>query len=158
MTLYEMTQSAQTLYDLFESGEIDENVVNDTLEGMGANLKLEDYCKVVRQLKADSECIKAEIDRMKKKQSSLENSIKRLNSAIIAYLDVVGKTKEKAGIFTVSATKTKSVNIVDESALPKEFLIPQPSKVDKASIRKKLMANETVSGAELQINRSIQIK
>ncbi len=158
MTLYEMTQAAKTLYDLFSNDEIDENVVNDTLEGMEVELKLEDYCKVIRQLKSDAEQIKAEADRMKKKQTSLENSVKRLNTNVLSFMDATGKKSEKAGIFTIRVSESKAVNIVDEAKLPKEFFIEQPAKVDKASIRKKLMADELVNGAELQIDRNIQIR
>lgn len=158
MTLYEMTQAAKTLYELFSNDEIDEKVVNDTLEGMEVEAKLEDYCKVIRQLTADSEQLKAEAARMTKKQKSLENSVKRLNKAVLAYMDTIGKPKTEAGIFTVKVSESKAVNIVDETKLPKEFFIEQPAKVDKASIRNKLMADEVVNGAELQVNRNIQIK
>ncbi len=158
MTLYEMTQAAKTLYDLFSNDEIDENAVNDTLEGMEAELKLEDYCKVIRQLKSDAVQIKAEADRMTKKQTALENSVKRLNANVLSFMDATGKKSEKAGVFTVKVSESKAVNIVDEAKLPKEFFIEQPAKVDKASIRKKLMADELVNGAELQINRNIQIR
>ncbi len=158
MTLYEMTQAAKALYDLFSNDEIDENAVNDTLEGMEAKLKLEDYCKVIRQLKSDAVQIKAEADRMTKKQTALENSIKRLNANVLSFMDATDKKSEKAGIFTIRVSESKAVNIVDEAKLPKEFFIEQPAKVDKVSIRKKLMADELVNGAELQINRNIQIR
>lgn len=158
MTLYEMTQAAKTLYDLYSNDEIDENVVNDTLEGMEVEAKLEDYCKVIRQLKSDAEQFKAEADRMKKKQTALENSVKRLNANVLSFMDAAGKKSEKAGIFTIKVSESKAVNIIDETKLPKEFLVEQPAKVDKAGIRKNLIAGETVSGAELQINRNIQIK
>lgn len=158
MTLYEMTQAAKTLYDLFSNGEIDEKVVNDTLEGMEVEAKLEDYCKVIRQLTADAEQLKSEAARMVKKQKSLENSVNRLNKTVLAYMDTIGKPKAEAGIFTVKVSESKAVNIVDETKLPKEFFVEQPAKVDKESIRKKLMADEIVNGAELQVNRNIQIK
>jgi hypothetical protein len=158
MTLYEMTQAAQSLYELFGNDEIDERVVNDTLEGLEVELKLEDYCKVIRQFKSDAEQFKSEMDRIKKKITTCENSIKRLNSSVLAYMTATGKTSEKAGIFTIKVSTSKAVNIIDEKLLPKEFFVEQPSKVDKESIRKLLMANETVDGAELQINRNIQIK
>ena len=39
-----MTAQAQFLYDLLENGEIDAQTLADTLEGLGANEKLESYC------------------------------------------------------------------------------------------------------------------
>lgn len=158
MTLYEMSQAAQTLYDLYDNEEIDEKVVKDTLEGMGAEIKLEDYCKVIRQLESETEQFKAEAARMKKRQASLEKSVKRLNSALLNNMDATRQKTAKAGVFSIRVSESKAVNITDEKQLPKEFLIEQPAKVDKEGIRKLLMAGKTLSGAELQINRNIQIK
>lgn len=158
MTLYEMSQAAQTLYDLYDNEEIDEKVVKDTLEGMGTEIKLEDYCKVIRQLESETEQFKAEAARMKKRQASLEKSVKRLNSALLNNMDATRQKTAKAGVFSIRVSESKAVNITDEKQLPKEFLIEQPAKVDKEGIRKLLMAGKTLSGAELQINRNIQIK
>ncbi len=158
MTLYEMSQAAQTLYDLYDNEEIDEKVVKDTLEGMGAEIKLEDYCKVIRQLESETEQFKAEAARMKKRQASLEKSVKRLNSALLNNMDATRQKTAKAGVFSIRVSESKAVNITDEKQLPKEFLIEQPAKVDKEGIRKLLMTGKTLSGAELQINRNIQIK
>ena len=158
MTLYEMSQAAQTLYDLYDNEEIDEKVVKDTLEGMGAEIKLEDYCKVIRQLESETEQFKAEAARMKKRQASLEKSVKRLNSALLNNMDATRQKTAKAGVFSIRVSESKAVNITDEKQLPKEFLIEQPAKVDKGGIRKLLMTGKTLSGAELQINRNIQIK
>ncbi len=158
MTLYEMSQAAQTLYDLYDNEEIDEKVVKDTLEGMGAEIKLEDYCKVIRQLESETEQFKAEAARMKKRQASLEKSVKRLNSALLNNMDATRQKTAKAGVFSIRVSESKAVNITDEKQLPKEFLIEQTAKVDKEGIRKLLMAGKTLSGAELQINRNIQIK
>ena len=55
MTLYEMTEQAKTLYNMLSYGEIDEQTFNDTLESIGADDKINDYCIVIRQLKADAE-------------------------------------------------------------------------------------------------------
>ena len=158
MTLYEMSQAAQTLYDLYDNEEIDEKGVKDTLEGMGAEIKLEDYCKVIRQLESETEQFKAEAARMKKRQASLEKSVKRLNSALLNNMDATRQKTAKAGVFSIRVSESKAVNITDEKQLPKEFLIEQPAKVDKEGIRKLLMTGKTLSGAELQINRNIQIK
>lgn len=158
MTLYEMTEAAKTLYAMLDAEEIDEKAVHDTLEGMGLQIKLEDYCKVIRQFTSDAEAYKAEADRLTKKQKTAENAVKRLKAAVLAYMEVAGKETETAGVFTVKVGTSKSVNITDETKIPARFLVEQPPKIDKSSIRKLLLADETVNGAELQVNRNIQIK
>jgi hypothetical protein len=158
MTLYEMTEAAKALYEMLEAEEVDEQVISDTLEGMGANLKLEDYCKIIKQFKADAEQYKAEADRLKKKQAAAEKSVKRLTDRVLAYMSATGKTKEKAGVFNIRVSQSKAVNIINENIIPDDYLITQPAKVDKMKIKKLLLAGEVVAGAELQTNNNLQIK
>ncbi len=158
-TLYEMTEAAKQLYFMLDNEEITEDVVNDTLEGMGADLKLEDYCKVIRQMKADADLIDSEEKRLKKKRQAIENIVKRLNKSVLDFMDATGKKKETTGIFTVRVSESKAVNVTDIEKLPKEFVKETVEvKPDKKAIGALLKAGETVAGAELQINRNIQIK
>ena len=158
MNLYEMTVAASELYDLLTSGEIDEQTFEDTLQAMGTEEKLESYCKVIRQLEADAEMLKAEKDRIEKKKKTVENSIDRMKNAVITFLKVSGTDKATAGTFSVAISKSKSVNILDESKVPKKYFIKQDPKLDKKTIRDLLMKGETVKGCELQINEGVRIK
>jgi hypothetical protein len=81
-----------------------------------------------------------------------------MKSAVTEFLKVQGKDKESAGTFTVALSKSTKVNVIDETQVPKEFLIPQEPKVDKSSILKLLRNGETVSGCELQENEGVRIK
>ena len=78
MTLYEMTTAANALYEMLCNNEIDAQTITDTLEAMGAEEKLESYCKVIRQLEADAEALKAEKARIADKQKTVENSVARM--------------------------------------------------------------------------------
>lgn len=157
MTLYEMTANAQYLYQLLEGGEIDEDVVNDSIESMCVAEKLEDYCKVIRQFEADAEAYKAEKDRFAAKQKSAEKAVEKLESAILNYMAVAGKSKERCGLFEIKVRPSKAVAIVDEAKISQEYFIPQPVKIDKAAIRAVLTAGGEVDGAVLQINQNIKI-
>lgn len=158
MNLYEMTTAASYLYDLLLDGEIDEQAFNDTLQAMGAEEKLESYCKVIRQLEADAEALKAEKERIDAKKKTVENSIARMKSAVLEFMSVQNADKIKTGIFTVSTSKSKAVDITDESKVPTRFLIEQAPKIDKSAIRAELMAGGEVSGCELKINTGVRIK
>lgn len=153
-----MTVNAVALYDLLSTGEIDEQTFNDTLSAMGVEEKLESYCKVIRQLEADAEMLKAEKDKIAQKQKTVENSIERMKSAVKEFMKVQGKDKESAGIFTVALSTSKAVNIVDESKVPSRFLVEQAPKIDKAAIRKELMSGAEIDGCELQENEGVRIK
>lgn len=158
MNLYEMTTAAASLYELLTSGEIDEQTFADTLAAMGSEEKLESYCVVIRQLEADAEALKAEKDRIYKKQQVAENSIARMKSAMVDFMSAQECKKTKAGIFTVSLSESKAVNITDENKVPARFLVEQPPKVDKKAIREELMAGGEVAGCELKTNQGVRIK
>ncbi len=158
MNLYEMTTAAAELYDLLTSGEIDEQIFIDTLQAMGTEEKLESYCKVIRQLEADAEMLKAEKERIDKKKKAVDNSIDRMKTAIIQFMKVQQTDKASAGTFSVALSTSKAVNIVDESKIPARFLVEQAPKIDKYAIRKELMGGAEIEGCELQINEGVRIK
>ena len=158
MTLYEMTTAAMELYELLINGEIDEQIFNDTVEGMGVNEKLENYCKIIRQLEADVEMFKAEKDRLYKKQQAAENAAARMKNAIIDFMRVQDKRKATAGVFSISLSESKAVEIVDENKIPARFLIEQAPKIDKKAIRTELLADGEVAGCILKTNEGVRIK
>lgn len=158
MTLYEMTTAANALYEMLCNNEIDAQTITDTLEAMGAEEKLESYCKVIRQLEADAEALKAEKLRLADKQKFVENSIARMKSAVSEFLKAKGSTKENAGIFKVSLTASKAVETIDPEIIPKDYIKPAEVAFDKVAIRRVLMAGGSVAGAEIKTNEGVQIK
>ena len=158
MNIFEMTVAANQLYDLLTSGEIDDQTFNDTLQSMGTEEKLESYCKVIRQLEADAEMLKAEKERIENKKKTVDNSIGRMKKAVMEFMKASGSTKSTAGTFTVALSTSKAVNILDESKVPVRFLVEQPPKIDKSSIRQELMSGAEIEGCELQVNEGVRIK
>lgn len=157
-TLYEMSEMAITLYEMLQAEVIDEQVVKDTIEGMGADEKVENYCKIIRQFEADAEAYKLEKTRFADKQSQAEKNIKRLKDNLLMFLTATQQEKIKSGVFTVAKSKSKAVNIIDETLIPIAFLKPQPPKVDKTAIKKAISDGIEVSGAEIITNESVRIK
>jgi hypothetical protein len=153
-----MTVETNALYELLTSGEIDEQTFNDTLEAMGTEEKLESYCKVIRQLEADSEMLAYEKARIEKKKKTVDNAIARMKGAVIQFMKVQNADKASAGTFTVTLSTSKAANIIDESLVPKKFFVKQDPKIDKDAIRKLLMSGVKVKGCELQINEGVRIK
>lgn len=158
MNLYEMTTAGAELYALFMDGEIDEQTVEDTLAAMGVGDKLEDYCKVIRQFEADAAAYKAEKDRFDEKKKRAEKAIERMQNAIAAYMQTVGKSETRVGVFDIKVSQSKAANIIDANLIPAEYRKPQPDKIDQAGVRKALMNGEQIAGAVLQINNNVKIK
>ena len=157
-SLYEMTQEVMYLQTLLENGDIDEQIYKDTVEAMCVDGKMENICKVMKNLEAQSAAYKAEEDRMAVRRKTLENGIKRLKESMMTYMVMADTKKVEAGLFKVSLGTSKSVSIWDETMLPEEYLIPQPAKVDRAAISKALKAGEDVTGAELVESNFVTIR
>ena len=92
---------------------------------------------------------KREKDFFAEKQKRADNAIKRMKKTLAAYLAATQQDKVQAGRFVLTSTSSKSVDVFNLAAVPAEYMQPQPPKVDKQSIRKALLAGETVAGAAL---------
>ena len=157
MTLYELTMAAQQLQDLLESEEIDQETYNDTLESMDADTKLENVCKVMRNLEAQAEAYKAEKLRLAEKQKVTENSISRLKESLLNFLQVTGNKKVQQGLFTISRSPIKSVVVDDLSKLPTEY-IKVKQEADKTALAKALKGGEELEGARLEEREYVRVK
>lgn len=163
MNLYEMTETAKQLMQLFEDGDIPEDAVNDTLEGIRVQDKLEDYCKVIKSFEYDSSTIDREIERLKSAKERTQKAINRLTKAVTEYLTTTKSRKATAGTFALSLRKSESVQITDESKIPEKFIVTKTTvktSPDKTAIKKFLKENEenAVEGAMLVVNENLQIK
>lgn len=159
MTLYEMTEAAKQLYDLFSNDEIPLEAVQDTLDGMGVDEKLEDYVNVINQFDADIAMLDNEINKLEAKKARAEKGIEKLKAAVLAYMFVLNKEKERAGVFSLSIRKSEKVNVTDISKLPPEYITVKTSKApDKKAIKAAIKGGKKVAGAEIITNKNLQIK
>lgn len=159
MTLYEMTEQAQTLRDMLDAEEIDEQTFNDTLEAIGAEDKVNSYCQIIRELDGDNAAIKAEIERLKKRIEHNTSSINRMKQALDGFMTASGKKKEKTPFFSVSYRKSQSVDILNEADIPQEYIkVKTETAPDKVAIKAALKAGEAIPGCQLKDTESIQIR
>ena len=157
MNLYELSVSFQEVQNM----ELDPEVMKDTLDSIEGTLesKLENTTKVIRNRKARITALKAEENRLKKARQSEENAVKWLETYVKDSLKLIGKNKYEAGMFKLSIQKNPlSVNITDENILPEDYLIPQPPKVDKTSLKEALKNGIEVPGAELKQTEGLRIR
>lgn len=158
MTLYEMTDSVRQLFSLLESGEIDEQTYSDTVEAIGTEEKLEGYCQIIKQLKAEADMFKDEENRLANRRKALENNADKMRTAVLEYMAATGESKARAGTFSISISQSQSVEITDEDAIPPMYRTPQPDKVDKTAIKKALTNGETIAGAQLVSGSRLTIR
>lgn len=160
MTLYEMSEAARALYALLEAGEIDEQTVLDTMESIGAGEKLEAYIHVQKELENEIAGFDAEIKRMTERKKTLESRVERLKAAQVQFMQATGQKSANAGTFRLTLRESKSVDIVDESAIPSEYItvIPSSARPDKKAMLAALKDGKEISGAQLKTGWSVIVK
>ncbi len=165
--LYEITGDILTLQEMLEDS-VEDEVLTDTLEAVQGEyeIKLEAYCKVIKNLEADIVGIKAEEKRLADKRKVLENNIDKLKKAMFDSMKATNTPKVKGTLFTVAIQKNGGVvpikydksdkNITDH--LPDQLVnIVETPNLD--AIRELLEAGKTVEGFSLgERGESLRIK
>ncbi|WP_048784131.1 siphovirus Gp157 family protein [Streptococcus sp. 263_SSPC] len=157
MNLYELSLAFQDVQNM----DLDPEVMKDTLDSIedAIESKAENIAKLIRNLESDVTAYKEEEERLKTKRQATENKVKWLKTYLEDNMKLTGKTKFKSGMFNFSIQKNPaSVNITDEKIIPEEFLIQQPPKVDKTSLKEILKRGIEVPGAELKQTEGLRIR
>ena len=163
--LYEITGDLLTLQSMLED-TVEDQVLLDTLEAVQGEyeIKLESYCKIIKNLEADIDALKNEAKRLTDKRKLLENNIDRLKKAMFDSMKATGTTKVKGQLFSVSIQKNggKTPVIIAEGTtidhLPDNLVIVTETPALDA-IRELLEAGKVVEGFTLgQRGESLRIK
>lgn len=158
MTIREMTEAAATLYDLLQSGEIDESTFNDNLNEIGAEEKIDTYCTIISQLNADTLAIDSEIKRLKARKAIAEKSVSRMKEALISFMAATNQSKTKTKFYSVSCREVEHVNVFDFAALPEQYKKYADPVPDKNAIKSAIKSGKDVAGASLEPTKSLLIK
>ncbi len=161
MTLYEINQSLLNCVIVedgttvnTETGEVIDVVALEALE-LERDEKIRNIALWIKNLKSDAVALDAEEKAFKARKETTKRKAEQLS----AYLSSVLNGEKVTGTdFAISWRKSTAVNVLNEQALPSEYLIPQPPKVDKAGISKALKAGQEVAGAELIERQNMTIK
>ena len=157
MTIYEIDQALLSLIDP-DTGEIGDYGMFCELQ-MAKESKIENLALLIKNSRAEADAIKAEKDNLADREKSLRNKIERLRNYLSEILQGEKFSSPKVAI---SYRKSTAVEIADESEFistgPKDFLIPQPPKIDKKAISESLKSGKEIPGASLVERDNIQIK
>lgn len=165
-SLYELNGQLLELQSMLSDSSIEPDVLADTLEAVEGDyeIKIESYCKVIKNLEGDVDALKAEAQRLTDKRKVLESNIDKLKKAMYDSLKLVGKTKIKGTLFTVAIQKNggKEPVIMSSDAktedLPDDLVI-YTEKPNLDAIRDLLQAGKTVDGFSLgERGESLRIK
>ena len=140
MNIYELTAQLNELQALAGDPDVDPQILADTMEAVQGDfdVKVEGYCKVIKNLEYTITGIKEEVDRLNAKRKSVENTIERMKETMFNSMKAAGLKKAGGDIFTVSVQKKGGVlpliMDVDDDAVPDEYCT-FIRKVDTKAIR-----------------------
>ena len=117
--------------------------------------KGEGYVYVIKQLKSQSDLLKAEAKRLLEIAKQYENSADKLADRLLQ--SVIAHGQIKTSFVTISTRKSKSVRITDESLLHFEYLRVK-TEPNKTAIKEALESGQEVQGALIVENYSLNIR
>lgn len=159
--LYELSSDYQALLDLAGDPDLDDQLLKDTLEGLEGEIEIraEEACKIIRELEAREEAIKAERERLEKIQKRCAKSADVIKDDLKALMESTGKKSIKTELFNLGVRKAPHKLVIDEpDQVPEAFYIPQPPKVDNKAIKDALAAGMPLTFAHFEQGTYLSIK
>lgn len=167
MKLYEIANDYEALIEAIESGEIPEDAIADTLEGIESLLedKADNIACLIKNIKADVQAIRAEELNLAERRKSKENQIERLTTYLSETLQRVGIAKMETARNKISFRKSESVLVADECDFIEwarknhdDLLTYKDPTINKTAIKKAIASGEKIEGALIESKLNIQIK
>lgn len=153
MNLYEIDREIESCVDM-ETGETIDTERLASLQ-MEKSKKIENIGCWIKNLTAEAAALKNEKDALAQREKVAKNKADGLKQYLAGYL---AGQKFKTAKVAISYRKSEAVEIADEAAVPDEFRIPQPDKIDKTGIKKALKDGAVIVGAQIVERQNIQIK
>ena len=125
--------------------------IQGTFDEKGANL-----VKVLKEYQASAEAKANEIKKLQESKQKDEKNIERIKEYMKTLLNQQGRDKLQCGVYKISLTKSKSLNITDETKIPEQFYTLE-KKFDKTAIKKAISSGENIEGAEIAENLNVKI-
>lgn len=164
MTIYEITNDYLQLMQMMEDPELDPQTLADTMEGIEGELedKADNYARVMKNMEADLNGIKAEIERLSTRKKTIENNIKRMKEALQFSMETTGKTKFKTELFSFGIRKNAPAVVMDEPYIenvPERFLKYSDPTINRSAIKEAIQNGEDLEGlAHLEQSTSLSIR
>ena len=168
--IYELTGEFLKFSEIASSGELTEEqseMLNDALANLKEDIeyKLEGYCKVRANFKADIEALKAEEKRLADKRKSLENRVKSMENAMkdaIIAVKPADDLKVKTPLFSINVQNNPESVVMDVEgvdSVPETYLKFKEPEVNLSKIKEDIKAGKDLSGlAHLARTQSVRVR
>lgn len=159
--LYELTSNFMNLQQMIEEGEMDPEVLQDTLEALEGEIevKAENYGLIMANLQTLIDGCDREAKRLTDYKKSIQNGVNMLKSNLAYSMQVTGKNKFKTEHFNFSFRQSEAVEVQHPSLIPTKYLnIKTTVMPDKTAIKKAIKNGCVIEGAVLVKKQNLQIK
>ena len=164
MTMYELTTEYSALVAEYEAAEDDARRA-EVLQMMDAlqdeiGDKGEAYARVLRNMEAAAAAYRTEAQRLLDKARAQASAAMRLKEQLLTAMKRSGATKLQTSIGTWTVQRNPwSAEVMDASAIPAEFHIPQPDKIDRQAIIRHFKATgEIVDGVMMNQDTGLRFR
>lgn len=157
--LYQLAEQYKKFYDYMEEALDDDSLTEDdlelyyeTLESIQEPLehKIENICRFLRNIEGDIEAYRKEKLRLERKQKYLQNKFDGLKRWMKDSLELNKIDKIEAGMYKVRLQKNPaSVEIIDESKVPKKYITKTEVCFDKKLLLKEIKSGKEIKGVAL---------
>ena len=164
MKLYELTGAWAVAVDAYEAAEDDEarEAALEVLEELESDItgKAEAYARIMKNLQADADGYKTEIDRLTKKKRASEAAVERLKARLLEGMRQVGAEKIQTGICAWRIQDNPwTCEVLDAEAVPQEWREPQPDRIDRRGLVEHFKATgEILPGVEFKRTAGLRFR
>ena len=152
-TLFEINQEIIDCIDL-ETGEIIAPEKLETLQ-IDKHEKLRNIAFVALNAAADVKAYDEQEKKFAARKKAAKATVEWAKETLAR--ELAGK-KMKEAEFSISYRKSEAVEVADEAAVPNEFRIPQPDKIDRAALKAALKNGAVIDGVTIAEKQNIQIR
>lgn len=168
MKLYEIAENYRAFMAAVDAGEIPEDAVADTLDGIEGEFdqKVDNIACLIKELRLEAQAIKEEADRLTARQRQKQVAADRLARYLQAHMQAMGKGKIETARNRITIKKNPvSCKILDEDTVLGFLQLhgmadcyKQETTIKKRELLMRLKDGDEIPGAELDVSERIEIK
>ena len=165
--LFDLVDEHGYLYGLLTDGTLDDQSFIDSLDACMFDERLEEkadgYAAIDKMLEAEISTIKAELDRLGKRKSTLERNKSELRNRLLAAMNLIGRDRIKTALNSFTIQLNSERVIIDDLEIFKsnmEWWKPyryEESNLDKQKIKDSLKSGAVIP-AHLERSESLRIR
>lgn len=162
MKLYELSTKYQQLVDIMDSADEEtQETLLDTLESIqdAIEIKADNIARILNDFDLEKAMIDAEIKRLKDRSDRVAKQNEQLKKYLLSSFQTAEMKKLKTNLFTFNVRSSESVEIMDESQIPSNYMVEKTVKnPDKIAIKEAIKNNQIVAGCTIKTKESLVIK